>query len=214
MTTIGPTIPSAYYLAGPPPALDRPVDVERAGSTTPSSHQMDRATYAKKIAELSEGQFTAEEWLERAEESDRMRLKAAESTEAVLAGKGTYIGSSRGNKTFWDPKGAAKAIEQARQARSKPYAHMSGPVTIQALNVDSAVKAQGQLTGGDLKNLSYYADYLRNEITAASSVKSDVTFTGIWGKDRVTHDVSEYIGWLFQAAQAKSQEVAQAGQTA
>lgn len=86
---------------------------------------------------------------------------------------------------------------------------MSGPVSIEALNVDSAVRAQGMIKGGDLKNLSTYADYLRNEVAAASSVRNDVTFTGAWGKD-VTHDVNEYIGWLMKAALQKSQAATEA----
>ena len=41
---------------------------------------------------------------------------------------------------------------------------------------------------------------------AATKEGSDVSFRGIWGKDRVTGDVNEYIGWLMQAMQQSSKE--------
>lgn len=137
-------------------------------------------------------------------ESDRIKLSASESMEAYRAGKGTYLGHSVGNKVVWRPDLYAQQISEARASRYEYYANMSGPVNIEAIDVDSAVTAQGNLTGGDLKNLSTYADYLRNEVAAATQVKPDATtFTGAWGKN-VTHDVNEYVGWLMQAVQQKS----------
>src|SRR3546814_8831133 len=67
------------------------------------------------------------------------------SYENLLDGKGTYFGHSVGNKTVWKPELAAQQINAARAARVKPYLHMSGPVSIEALNVDSAVRAQGMM---------------------------------------------------------------------
>lgn len=174
---------------------------------SPSSiHYVDRAAQIERHVKAYGGKITVEEAAAHFEESDLNKLKAAQGTERFLRGEGTYLGSWQNGKVIWDYEGYARNIELARQARSKSYAHMSGPVTINALDVDSAVTAQGKLTGGDLKNLSVYADYLRNELAAAQSVKSDVTFVGGWGKDRVTTDVNEYISWLFEAAQQVPQE--------
>ncbi len=172
----------------------------------------DRTAYAQRVADSSNGRFTADQILAEEAESDRMKLKEAQAQENFLAGKGTYLGHSVGNRVVWKPGLDVQQREQARAARFEHYANMPGPISIEALNVDSAVTAQGTLTGGDLKNLSTYADYLRNEVAAASQVKPDATnFTGAWGKDRVTHDVNEYIGWLMQAAQQKSQAATEAG---
>lgn len=205
MTTIGAVGGSYTY----------PANVKRwgDGSVIPTAElkNEDRHAWALALADSynrsESGQVnpkTAEQVLAEDDESNRMKLQAAQGYERFLAGEATYLGSSRGNKNFWDPAGYQKSLEAARDARYEHYMNMKGPVTIEALNVDSAVSAQGQLTGGDLKNLSTYADYLRNEVAAASQVKSEVSFTGAWGKN-VTKDVNEYIGWLMQAAQQKSQ---------
>jgi len=166
----------------------------------------DRNAYYQQIEERSQGHFKAEDLKAIGDERDRLELKHARTYERILSGEGTYLGSSRGNKAVWDPAGAQKSLEAAGNlARTEKYGRIAGPITIQAMNVDSAVKAQGQLTGGDLKDLSYYASYLRNEFAAATKVRSDVSFAGTWGNSKVTTDVNEYIGWLMQAAQQKSQ---------
>jgi hypothetical protein len=156
----------------------------------------DRAAVIKSSAEASDGRFSEADVAKRMEESDRMHLRMAQNEETFLRGDYILVGGN--------PDMQSQVLEQARQARAKPYAHMSGPITISALDVGAAVKAQNSMTGQDLKDLSTYGAYLKNEISAASSVKSDVTFTGSWGKDRITHDVNEYIGWLMQAARLKS----------
>lgn len=180
------------------------------GSTSPAIPYVDRATHIQRYVESYNRQEgvkpkTIEEATAQFDESDRLAMQGARAYENFLAGKATYLGSENG----YDLEGYERNLELARQARSKSYAQMSGPVTINALDVDSAVTAQGKLTGGDLKTLSSYADYLRNELAAAKQVKSDVTFIGGWGKN-VTTDVNEYISWLFQAAQQKSQGAAAA----
>src|SRR3546814_5450761 len=93
----------------------------------------------------SNGRFTAEEVTARLEARDVRQLRHAQSYENLLDGKGTYFGHSVGNKTVWKPELAAQQINAARAARVKPYLHMSGPVSIEALNVDSAVSAQGMM---------------------------------------------------------------------
>jgi len=179
--------------------------MKTTGATTPSFRYTDRAAWAQGVADKSKGRLSADEILKEATEADARKLKSAQGKKAFLAGKATYLGSSRSNKNFWDPAGNQKAIEAARGARYEHYINVKGPATIKAIDVDSAVTAQGKLTGGDLKNLAIYADHLRNEVAAATQVKSEVSFTGAWGSDRVTNDVNEYIGWLMEAVQHKSQ---------
>lgn len=178
------------------------------GAVTPSLRNTDRAAWAQRVADRSDGRFTADQVLKEAAEFDQVKVQQAINDEKFLKGEGTYLGSSRGNKNFWDPAGYQKTLNSARDSRYEHYMNIKGPVTIEAIDVDSVVTAQGKLTGGDLKNLATYADYadhLRNEVAAATQVKSEVTFTGAWGSDRVTNDVNEYIGWLMEAAQQKSQ---------
>ena len=147
---------------------------------------------------------TIEEATMEFNKSDEIKMQQAVSDEMSYRGEGTYLGSSKGNETFWDPHGYQNSLEQVRAERSRPYSQMSGPINIEALNVNSAIAVEGKLTANDLKNISYYSDYMRNEVAAAKSVNSNVTFTGSWGKNRVTHDLNEYIGWLMQAAKEKT----------
>lgn len=174
------------------------------GSVATVAPYVDRATQIRDSAKASNGRFTEEEVAARLEEYDRIDLKHAQLEEAFFSGQLKPLAGT-------SPEVAANALAQAREARSQHYTYVSGPVTIEAMNVDSAVKAQSTMTGGDLKNLSHYADYLRSELDAAKQARPDVTFTGTWGKDRVTNDVNEYIGWLYQAAQSKSQGSEQTG---
>lgn len=51
---------------------------------------------------------------------------------------------------MWDPEGVAASFALARKARSKPCSLMIGPITIEAVEVDSVVRVQCQLNGGDL----------------------------------------------------------------
>jgi len=162
----------------------------------PSVYQ-NRAAYAQKIEEMSRGKLSAKDITAKWEAFDQRRLQRAQTAQDIYDGKGIPgLGTTAAM--------AARALAQAREARSDHYKYVSGPVTINAMNVDSAVKAQSALTGGDLKDLSRYADYLRGEVDAASKARSDVTFSGTWGTDRVTNDVNEYISWLYQAAKGGS----------
>lgn len=170
---------------------------------TPAIYQ-DRAAYAQRVADMSGGKQTVEDVTAQLEASDRMKLKQAQNDELFLSGKGVNVNGTT-------PEMVTKALAQAREARSQHFSLAAGPVLIEAMNVDSAVKAQSTMTGGDLKSLSQYGEYLRNEVAAASKVRSDVTFHGTWGKDRVTNDVNEYVSWLYKAAQNNSSASQQVG---
>ncbi len=165
---------------------------------TPTTYQ-DRTVYAQRLAHMSGGEQTFEEVTSRLEDSDRLHLWGAETAEAFYSGKLTPVKGT-------NPENYANALAQAREARRQHYNLKSGPVLIEAMNIDSAVKAQSTMTGGDLKDLVKYADYLRNEVAAASKVRTEVSFSGTWGKNRITTDVNEYVSWLYQAAQGKSPE--------
>ncbi len=165
---------------------------------TPAIYQ-DRTVYAKRLADMSGGKQTVEDVTAQLEASDRMKLKQAQNDELFFAGKGIPVNGTT-------PQMVASAAAEAREARGQNYRLVSGPVVIEAMNIDTAVKAQSSMTGGDLKDLMKYADYLRNEVAAASKVRPDVSFTGTWGKSRITTDVNEYVGWLYQAAQSKSSD--------
>src|SRR3546814_12082696 len=93
----------------------------------------------------SNGRFTAEEVTARLEARDVRQLRHAQSYENLLDGKGTYFGHSVGTKTVWKPELEAQQINAALAARVKTYLHMSGPASIEALNVTSAVRAERQL---------------------------------------------------------------------
>lgn len=166
------------------------------GTAAPAIHQ-DRAVYVQRLAEMSGGRLNAGELTKTLEDNDRIKLQGYQTIQDVYDGKGINVNGTTDEM-------AANALAQAREVRSQHYSYVSGPVSINAMNVDSAVKAQSTLTGGDLKDLSIYADYLRGEVDAASKVRSDVTFTGSWGANRTTNDVNEYISWLYQAAQGSS----------
>lgn len=140
---------------------------------------------------------TADDVLREEDESERMQLKMAQGMENFLAGKGIPVNGTT-------PEMMARAIEQVREARSKPYVYHDGPVVIGAMNVNSAVSAQKSMTGGDLQSLALYGDYLRNEVAAAIKSRPDVSFQGAWVKDRVTNDVNEYMGWIMKAIQQAS----------
>lgn len=202
MTTIG-SVGSGYAY---------PANVQRfnEGSVIPTEELKleNREAYAQAVAESynrsDDGKvnpMTKEEVLRRLDESDRMHLKMALCEEAFLAGKGTPVNGT--TQEMMD-----HAIVQAREARSKPYVYHPGPITIEAMDVGSAVNATKSVTGGDLQRLSQYGDYLRNEVTAASKVRQDVSFKGTWGAERATSDVREYIGWLMEAVQQASQQQA------
>ena len=167
------------------------------GSSATAAQYIDRSAQIRDSARASNGQFTEEDVATRLEEFDKIDRKFSQTKEARFSGKLKPVNGSTEDM-------ATKELALSRAARSEHYKYVSGPVRIRAMNVDSAVKAQGSLTGGDLKDLTGYADYLRSEVAAASNARPDVTFMGTWGKDRVTSDVNEYIGWLYQAAQNKS----------
>jgi hypothetical protein len=131
---------------------------------------VDRATYLARHVTAHNGQqgvkpITLEEATAELEAQERSDLQTTQNLEAFYRGEGTLI---RGG----DPSKHEEALQQARAARSKSYSQMAGPVSITALDVNAAVKAQGQLTGGDLKNISAYGVHLRNELSAASSVRA------------------------------------------
>lgn len=163
---------------------------------TPAIYQ-DRTVYAKRVADMSGGKQTVEDVTTQLEASDRMKLKQAQNDELFYAGKGIPVNGTTQERVD-------RAAAQFREVRGQNYRLVSGPVLFEPMNIDSAVKAQSTMTGGDLKDLMKYADYLRNEVAAASKVRPDVSFSGAWGKDRITTDVNEYVGWLYQAAQSKS----------
>lgn len=165
---------------------------------TPATYQ-DRAVYAQRLADMSGGKQTLEEVTAQLEESDRMKLKQAQNDELFYAGKGIPVNGT--TQEMVD-----RGMAEAREARGQNYRLVSGPVLFEPMNIDSVVKAQSTMTGGDLKDLVKYADYLRNEVAAASKVRTDVSFSGAWGKNRITTDVNEYVSWLYQAAQGKSAE--------
>lgn len=167
------------------------------GAATAPAPYHDRAAWAQRIADTSNGKMTVEEVTAEFKGFDQRRLEHAQTIENVYAGRGTPVNGTTADQL-------AKGMAEARASRGERYKYVSGPVQIEAMNVNSAVKAQSALTGGDLKDLSLYADYLRDEVTSANKVRSDVTFTGTWGTDRVTNDVNEYISWLYQAAQGTS----------
>jgi hypothetical protein len=166
------------------------------GTNAASTSYLDRSVYAQKLADAS-GQ-TVEEVTAHLDATDQMLLKSAQNQQLANTGKGIPVGNTTAQMV-------ADSVANVREERTQYYARIPGSVSINAIDVGSAVKAQGAMTGGDLKNLSLYADYLRSEVGAATSARSDATFTGTWGKDQVTHDVNEYIGWLMQAAQGKPQ---------
>lgn len=173
------------------------------GSAGGAAPYVDRATYLDRHVRAYNAQegvkpITLEEATSELEAMERSDLKTAQNLETFYRGEGTVVGG--------DPSRVEGNLANARAVRSKSYSQMAGPVSIKALDVNAAAEAQGQLTGSDLKNLSAYGDYLRNELSAALSVRSDVTFTGSWGKDRITHDVNEYLGWITQAMQQSSQD--------
>ncbi len=173
------------------------------GAKSGSAPYIDRDTYLSRVVTSWNRQEgvkpkTLQEATAELEAQERSVMSTTQSYEAFLRGEGTPVGPGA-------PGRHDETLQQARAARSTHYSQVAGPVSIKALDVNAAVTAQGQLTGGDLKNLSDYGDYLRGELSAASSVKSDVTFTGAWGKERITHDVNEYMGWIMQAMQQASQ---------
>ncbi len=157
----------------------------------------DRAVYAQRLADMSGGKQTVEEVTAQLEEFDQIKLKQAKTEEEFYAGKGIPVNGTTQEMLDRD-------VAQAREARGQHYRLVSGPVLFEAMNVDSAVKAQSSMTGGDLKDLMKYADYLRSEVTATSKVRPDISFSGSWGKNRITTDVNEYVGWLYQAAKGTS----------
>ena len=167
---------------------------------TPSLRHLDRAAYVVLIADSSRGALTVQQVAAEEEESDQRQLTAAQNYESFLAGGGTYLGSVRGTQQVWDPASRDCVVEQARAARVDHYRFASGPVQIEALNIDSAVQGQTRLTGSDLKGLAAYAEYLKNEVAAATKARGEVSFVGAWGSNRMTNDVHEYATWLMQAA--------------
>jgi hypothetical protein len=188
-----------------------PANVRRFGngSVIPTAELKveDRAAWAQATADSynrSDGvkPKTAEDVLRFYDESDKTDLRLAQTKEALFSGTLKLVNGS-------SPEIASHALTQAREARSQHYIYHNGPVVIEAMNVSSAVNAQKSLTGGDLKNLSTYGDYLRNEVAAASKARPDVAFQGAWGSDRVTNDVNEYVGWIMQAMQQASQATAE-----
>jgi len=198
MTTIGPSVGAYVY----------PQNVQRFNDgsviATEELKLENREAYAQARADSynrsDNGKInpkTREDVLREEDESDQMHLRMAQNDEAFLAGKGVPVNGT--TQEMYD-----NAIAQAREARGKPYKFHSGPVVIQAMNVPSVVNAQKALTGGDLKDLMVYGTYLRNEVAAATTVRSDVSFKGTWGKDRASSDVNEYVGWLMQAMQQSS----------
>ncbi|KPF79227.1 hypothetical protein [Novosphingobium sp. AAP93] len=198
MTTIGPSSSAYVY----PQNLQR----YNEGSVIATEELMleNREAWAQAVADSynrsDDGKInpkTREEVLRFYDECDQMDLRMAQNDEAFLAGKGVPV-----NGTTIEMY--ENAIAQMREARSTPYKFHSGPVVIHAMNVPSVVNAQKALTGSDLKDLMVYGTYLRNEVAAASKVRADVSFKGTWGKDRVTSDVNEYVGWLMQAVQLAS----------
>lgn len=128
------------------------------GATSSSVSYTDRAAFAKRVGDISNGRINAEQVLQMEEKADQFWVKQAVNREASLKGEGTYLGHSKGNKVFWDYSAYRKDVSAANAARVKPYLHMSGPVKIEAVDVDSTVSGVKGLTGGDLKSLSTYAD--------------------------------------------------------
>lgn len=169
----------------------------------PPLRDIDRVGYAQMISSTSPGKPSVEQVIEWEEQSDLMRLSAAQIAESFLSGKGRYAATVRGLHKLGGSEADQRAIDQAREKRVERYSYHPGLVTIDALDVEHAVKAQATLTKGDLSGLAVYGNYLRNELAAATKAKGDAFFFGTWGRDRSTHDVDEYIGWLFDAVRLK-----------
>lgn len=50
------------------------------------------------------------------------------------------------------------------------------------------------------KTIAYYIEATQAAAERSVDKNGYVNFTGTWDKSRVTHDVNEYIGWLYEAA--------------
>lgn len=162
-------------------------------SITPTSTSPlygDRAALIQRMVANSSGKLSAEEASTQVAQSERDQLLFIGLQEALSSGR------------LKIPDGAAIA-ERLQSSRLDAFSSHPGPITISAMNVDSAIGAQSTLTGGDLKNLSLYMDHLRSGVNLASQVKSEVTFFGAWGADKMTNNVEEYIGWLQSAMQTQ-----------
>lgn len=158
----------------------------------------------ERLATFYQGQQTREQVTALVDKFATDQVQVAVGYAAKLDGRGTYLGHSQNNRVVWRPELHNQQIAQARTARIEHYANIEGPVQIRALDVESVVIAGQSRTGGDLRDIAGYAEHIRSELTAATKTRPDATFLGGWGKDKVTTDVNEYIGWLTEALQQKS----------
>jgi hypothetical protein len=152
-------------------------------------YRTDRTFRIECEAETSEGEFTVEELTARYDEQDRMVMQTQINMQKGYNGEGIRLGGD-----FSEPE------DRSRFYRRNP----DEVVTVNAIDINGAIKVQPGVNGGDLKNIAYYAAYLRDETAAATGANPKSGFFGTWGKDHSTNNVDEYIGWLFQAVQAKS----------
>jgi len=103
-----------------------------------------------------------------------------------------------GNTPQISPEATAAYAADRQQAASAPQ-------QLNALNISAIIQNADELRGG---SVGHYADYLTREAQRYQTQGMAYTFTGSWN-DKTTHDVNEYVGWLYQAigkqAQAKTQ---------
>ncbi len=135
-------------------------------SSSSVSPYLDRTAYIERLAKSSNGQFTVEDVTKQQDQADLAQMHIAETAAKLNRGEGVYLGSFKGGIPFYDPA-------QATAVRTPVYGDYkrSDPnelVTIDAVDVDFAVGHQEKLCGHDLKDLSYYADYLKGEVAAAT----------------------------------------------
>jgi hypothetical protein len=158
----------------------------------------DRAAYAQKVAATSQGRFTAEEIAARENESDLNQLETAQSMAGYARGEAVILSVGGGN------------VQIQLNMRDRPHPEFydqrlstlpdGRSPDLNALNVDFVIENQARAYGNDVKNIAYYAEYLQNSMANAVAKDPDHVFNGYWGADRVTHDVNEYVGWLYERA--------------
>lgn len=168
------------------------------GSTSFPSRYQDRAAYAQWAAERSRGQYTLEEITKQNDEADLSQLHAAESEASYARGEAIIVGVGGGNVSV--------ELKMHDQPHPEIYDHRiqyypdGRPIELNALNTDFVVENQEKLYGHDLQYIAYYAEYLQKSFDNGLKQDSNYTFNGYSGTDRVTHDVNEYIGWLYERA--------------
>lgn len=112
---------------------------------------------------------------------------------------------------IWDKRSWGGDAPQISPQGQAAYQSLTGSANARSqeltgVNIDYIKQHVDQLFEG---GAGHYADFLTSEAERYKAQGTPYTFTGAWGNDRVTHDVNEYVGWLYQAVGRQAQIKAQ-----